>query len=136
MPYSDKKKQREYQRKWAKRRRSKYVTQCIDCGSNDELEVHHKDPEQKVSHRIWSWKEDRILEELSKCDILCRECHDKQHGLITNPGCGTLSKYSYGCRCDLCKKIKSEDDRKRYLFRVGRIGNPLGLDPRDSTFEP
>lgn len=53
---------------------------CVDCGENnlDLLEFDHKTPTQKEGHisgmlHTHSWK--IIEEEISKCDILCRNCH-------------------------------------------------------------
>lgn len=105
---------REYQREWMRKRRSRYVINCVDCNTTENLEVHHRNPEKKVTHRIWSWKIERLEEELSKCDVLCEECHNKRHGLITNPGCGTTTSYKRGCRCELCRTAKSEYDKKYY----------------------
>lgn len=51
------------------------------CGESrpPALDFHHRDPSQKsfnVSYylaRGWGWA--RILEEISKCDVLCANCH-------------------------------------------------------------
>lgn len=48
---------------------------CKECGSWENLELDHVNPEEKESHSIWSWREDRRLAELSKCQVLCYECH-------------------------------------------------------------
>lgn len=69
---------RGYQLRWVKNRRSAWLTQngpCRDCGSDQNLELDHIDPSQRVSHRVWSWSEERRLAELSKCQVLCRVCH-------------------------------------------------------------
>ena len=73
---------REYQRLWIARRRAKYLDRegpCSDCGSGRYLHFHHRDDSQKTSHRIWSWKEERIEKELAKCKVLCAKCHSKRH---------------------------------------------------------
>lgn len=78
MPYKDKDKQREYQRNCLAARRLKWFTEngpCRHCGSNENLEVDHVNPNDKVSHRIWSWTESKRLEELKKCQVLCKNCH-------------------------------------------------------------
>lgn len=47
------------------------------------LQFHHKDPANKTSTinaalgRGWSIK--RILEEIAKCEVLCANCHAKEH---------------------------------------------------------
>lgn len=79
MPYKDKKAQMEYQRVWCANRRKEYVDKhggkCVKCSSTHRLEFDHINPEEKVSHRIWSWSRDRIEAELAKCQLLCRDCH-------------------------------------------------------------
>lgn len=85
MPYADPAQQREYQRLWRQRRRAAYFADkaCVVCGSTDNLELDHLDPTQKVSHKIWSWSEQRRLVELVKCQVLCRPCHaekSNRHG--------------------------------------------------------
>lgn len=69
----------------------------------DELEIHHVDPDNKVSHRIWSWSRDRIEEELTKCEIRCKECHLDYHSKEKTLPCGTDARYNSGCRCRKCK---------------------------------
>lgn len=48
---------------------------CNKCGSEESLEVDHVDPNQKVHHAVWSWSLPRMLQELRKCQVLCRDCH-------------------------------------------------------------
>jgi len=82
MPYKNKEKQRQYQNKWAKNRREKWLLDngpCVICGSWENLEVHHKDPTQKESHKIWTWCEERRLVELIKCEVRCSDCHNDAH---------------------------------------------------------
>ena len=111
MAYKDKEKQKEYQREWMRKRRAEFFSdkKCKHCNSIEELELHHRDPDQKVNHAIWSWKESRRLIELAKCDVLCNECHKKetkkQLSVIWEHG----TSYGYrthGCRCDLCREAQ------------------------------
>lgn len=85
--------------------------QCIECGSTMELELDHIDPNEKVSHRIWSWSQARREVEIAKCQVLCKECHKRKtasqyeitHGVKAYRH-GTSSMYKrHGCRCGLCK---------------------------------
>lgn len=110
MPYKDKKKQREYQKKWIAKRRSDFFEDkvCEDCDSIESLELHHIDPSNKVTHRIWSFSESKRLEEISKCKILCEQCHNTQH----ERKCGTPQKYDVGCRCIACTKANTIRKRK------------------------
>lgn len=67
---------------WRKNRKDKWFNEhgpCQRCGSWNNLEIHHRDPSQKVSNAVWSWSEDRRNVELEKCDVLCRDCHDQIH---------------------------------------------------------
>lgn len=56
---------------------------CARCANQDfrVLHFHHKDPESK-NHNIanmkgMSWE--RVLEEISKCEVLCANCHAIEH---------------------------------------------------------
>lgn len=61
---------------------------CQACGFNRymcSLDFHHKNPAVKDpnfrSMRGWSWK--RIIVELEKCTLLCKNCHAAMHnGLL------------------------------------------------------
>ncbi len=72
---------REYDRKWIAKRRADWLAihgPCVDCESWEELEIDHIDRFTKVSHRVWSWSEERRDAELDKCAVRCRICHDKR----------------------------------------------------------
>lgn len=69
-----------YHARWIAKRRADYFEgkRCVRCGSTKKLELDHKDPDAKVSHCIWSWRESRRMAEIAKCQILCHECHRKK----------------------------------------------------------
>jgi len=125
MPYKDKNKQREYQRLYAANRRKEWLEKngpCAKCGSWDDLEVDHKNPNDKISHNVWSWSEDRRNEELAKCWVLCYNCHLYKtiKERETNPEHGTLAKYKHrknSCKCEKCKEANA---RYEYERRGGR----------------
>lgn len=48
---------------------------CTTCGSWEDLQVDHINPNTKVSWGYWRWTKERREEELSKCQALCRTCH-------------------------------------------------------------
>jgi|SRR5690625_24298 len=104
MAYADGDRQREYQRNWMRKRREAYFNgkRCEQCGSTQDLELDHIDPSKKLSHKIWSWSAKRRAAELSKCQVLCTDCHWKKT-LSERPqpkhGGGM---YKHGCRCDKC----------------------------------
>lgn len=64
---------------------------CVRCGETEErlLEFHHVDHTTKVTtvadmisryHWLPTWDNwDRLVREVHKCIILCRECHVKYH---------------------------------------------------------
>ena len=87
MPYKDKEIHKSYDQKWQKDRIIEmyniiYVGKvCSKCGSSDGIVYHHRDPSTKlfnISNRLHINK-DRLMDEIAKCDILCKSCHDKIH---------------------------------------------------------
>ena len=82
MPFKSRKRQRTYQRRWYAARRAEWIASqggaCARCGRTVQLEVDHRDPARKVSHRVWSWSPDRRAAELADCQVLCRYCHDRK----------------------------------------------------------
>ena len=52
---------------------------CVDCGETDPIVLqfdHQRDKTENICrmvHRNFSWK--RILEEISKCEVRCANCH-------------------------------------------------------------
>jgi 5-methylcytosine-specific restriction endonuclease McrA len=107
---------KEYGRVWIANRRKEFFKdkKCENCGSTENLEPHHINPELKKDHKIWSWSEKRRNEELKKCKILCQSCHkietkewykkNRKHG---------RSWYNHGCRCPICFSAQQEHNRQR-----------------------
>lgn len=78
MPFKDSEQRRAFQRVWLARRRAEWFAAngpCVDCGSNDNLQLDHVDARSKVSHRVFSWSAKRRETELAKCVVRCRPCH-------------------------------------------------------------
>jgi len=118
VPFTDPEQIRRYQTEWTKNRRLAWIAEqggkCVQCGSTERLEVDHRDPAEKVSHRIWTWGESRRAPELAKCQVLCYECHhEKSRMEKTKPLIhGTYNAYrKKSCRCDECKAWRAEDMR-------------------------
>lgn len=59
------------------------LTRCIRCGFDDKrsLVFHHREPESKFKalSRMSSDGWQRIRDEISKCDVLCLNCHSIAH---------------------------------------------------------
>jgi 5-methylcytosine-specific restriction endonuclease McrA len=68
---------RNYGREWMRRRRAAFFDgkSCDKCGATSSLELHHRNPEEKIAHGIWSWAEPRRKAEIAKCVVLCESCH-------------------------------------------------------------
>jgi hypothetical protein len=77
VPQADKAAYLKYQREWRARRRAEWFAdkKCENCGSTDDLELDHRDRNQKLSHKVWSWSKERRDAELAKCQVLCHPCH-------------------------------------------------------------
>ena len=128
MPYKNKTKraeyQRDYQREWIRARRHKYLggRSCEHCGSDYRLNIHHINPDEKVGHAIWSWKESRIEAELTKCIVLCEKCHQKLHNPRTVAH-GTITMYkNHKCRCEECRAINAGYEYARRQKKLGLKG--------------
>lgn len=124
MTYSDKNKQREYQRAFLRRRREKWLADngpCRVCGSTKNLTVDHKESKDKVTHNVWSWSEVRRSAELAKCQVLCESCHKKKtlenQEYAVNAEHGNYTMYvKYKCKCRLCVEWKRRSNRR---YRLG-----------------
>jgi hypothetical protein len=114
MPYKDKVKQKEfskrhyllnkevYQQSRKQNRNNRHIwfngvksqLKCCQCGENDYrcLDFHHREFEEKVfgiSEGVKSgYSEEKIIKEISKCDVLCANCHRKKHASVRLPADG------------------------------------------------
>lgn len=114
MPYADKKKAQEYNKKyhlrtWAKRKAGHLVWRrkrramlatwlknykkdlfCVKCNENHPacLDFHHLNGQEKdnpIANMISEgYSIENITKEINKCIILCRNCHAKVHYQINN----------------------------------------------------
>jgi len=95
-----------------KQRRDEWILAngpCAQCGSWDNLEVDHKNPEEKSYNPalLWSRNKEFRDRELTKCQVLCKDCHLEKTAKYQedNRKHGTLNTYKYhACRCNACKK--------------------------------
>ena len=54
---------------------------CTSCGTTENLEFDHKDPKQKsfsISPNLKQHINERIMNEIDKCHLLCTDCHKKK----------------------------------------------------------
>ena len=92
---------------------------CGICGYNrcqESMDMHHLDPTEKefplssIRANPMSWK--KIVVELRKCVMLCRNCHGEIHaGLVQIPDDIRRFDESFSDY----KKLKSEDEKSGYL---------------------
>lgn len=119
MPMRTKEEQRAYQNEWMARRRRVWFERngpCVRCGAWEDLQVDHIEPAQKVDHKVWSWSRERREYELGKCQVLCVECHKAKTWVEREASHGSRRRYANGCRCNLCRQAKREDNaRRRYV---------------------
>lgn len=105
--------------------KNKLGNKCAKCGAANELEIDHIDPTQKtftLGGKGWNIKKELFDKEVDKCQLLCKDCHNdktiKETGKKHAKGYhGTLSSYRY-CKCDLCRKVKSDHSRVKRLERI------------------
>lgn len=113
MPSSPEK-HREITKERNRRNRENYFLNkfCARCGSFSNLELDHINPEEKETHRIWSWSEERRLVELAKCQVLCNSCHKNKTSLQKKDpkftGCTDRKTYTALCKCEKCRKSQRE----------------------------
>jgi len=96
MPYKDTNKRKEHLVLWRNKNREwfkslKTTLKCKICGEDRVpcLDFHHRDFSEKdmnISRYISSWKIERILKEIAKCDILCSNCHRILHWEVKTNG--------------------------------------------------
>lgn len=87
---------------------------CFHCNlpmTRDDYSIEHKTP--------WLDSENPVdlyfdLNNISFSHLSCNVSKERRlnKGKI-NPSCGTIYAYQNGCRCDLCKSKKSQDNKKR-----------------------
>lgn len=123
MTYADPEVQRAYSNRYNKirsqRERVRLMAilggKCVVCGTADNLEFHHKDPDAKefTIGNALRYSKERRTQEAMKCEIRCTPHHLEAHA----PQHGTESKFRSGCRCEECiegKRIYNRDWMKKW----------------------
>ncbi len=98
------------------------------CGSWNDLELDHINPETKVSHNIWSWSEKRRIKELKKCQPLCFGCHKKKSSEYCSKLFTGMVQYKTRCLDKLQEKevirlFHTGNYSKRKIGRMFGVGN-------------
>lgn len=117
----------EYMRKYVKERyhrlRAEWIVKlggkCASCGSVEELNFDHINASEKsydIGRILSSHSKQKVAEEMAKCQLLCVSCHVSKSQLsgdvrFVSHGGGKTGKRN--CRCDLCRPLKNEY-QKRY----------------------
>lgn len=60
---------------------------CVCCGETDPvlLTFDHKFPHlYTINQIVVSYGPKRLIQEMNKCNVMCRRCHCKKHGLNFN----------------------------------------------------
>ena len=105
MPYKSKADRQACQLRRSQANRAELIKmlggKCIVCGSEEDLEFHHKDQTTKsftIGAALRGSREERIAE-AKKCELRCRDhhldCHAAPHG-STNKR----------CKCNLCLEAR------------------------------
>jgi 5-methylcytosine-specific restriction endonuclease McrA len=121
MPYADPAARRAYQRDWCRRKRLDALQgrSCEHCGTTTDLEFHHVDPSEKLTHRIWGWAPERLAKELLKCVVLCTDCHraetakQRRERAEERYPCGTPQSFWRGCRCTRCYAARAAYEKAK-----------------------
>lgn len=113
--------------------KNKLGGKCIKCNSIENLQLDHVNPETKnfTVAKLWNSKKEVFDLEISKCQLLCKKCHEEKTLLdlgqvsakITH---GTVSSYRY-CKCKLCKKAASEYKRA-YRKKKKEVDNQFKIE--------
>jgi 5-methylcytosine-specific restriction endonuclease McrA len=105
----------KYQRRNERRRQMAFNIlgrKCVRCGSTENLQFDHKNPEEKTAKlsRFWSAEEHVFIREVLKCQVLCKKCHDKKtkNDVTINAKHGSASMWQKGCRCKICAEKRVE----------------------------
>ena len=91
---------------------------CSNCKSVENLQFDHKDPSTKrfaITGRLRGLHSLEVRTELLKCQLLCKECHDKKsQGEAVGRAPPNKGQWKHGtttgycakaCRCQECKSF-------------------------------
>ena len=106
---------------------------CRRCQSWHDLQVHHREQDQKTTHRIWTFSAARRAKELATCEPLCKACHVTIHSLLARKPHG-MGGYRRGCRCEICRAaIAPQIEQKRLKRDAARALRGLAPGQRSKV---
>lgn len=85
--------------------------QCSVCGVTEDLEFDHVDPSVKaftISSRAHTAPIDVLIDELSKCQLLCSEHHRQKTSAEKSVDHGSGASGKKNCKCEPCRDKKNE----------------------------
>jgi len=101
---------------------------CQHCGYNKclrALSFHHIDPKTKKftldTSNIMKKKYNDILLEVSKCLLLCQNCHAQLHQIERQKNISTKAQRRYKNKLDILKQFNSECLICKYKFNLNNI---------------
>lgn len=88
--------------------------QCSRCGSSERLEFDHKERSLKSAEiaLLLTQGQNRLNEEVQKCQLLCHGCHVEKTRQETTVGHGGGTTGIRRCKCELCYAKKLEYNRE------------------------
>ena len=126
---------KEYFRNYYKERKQKYINMlggvCSMCGSKNNLQFHHRDRTIKSFSigKLMNYAEDKVLQELNKCVLVCKSCHIEQHkkdGTFKN--CGGRKENSCGEKNPKARRVLCITTGKEYKC-ISDCAKDLGFHP-------
>lgn len=138
--YSPEKQARDGQRIAARRAEwfARFGGVCCKCGSDENLQVDHVDPSKKISHRVFSWCDEKREAELGKCQPLCQQCHinKTRAWYLENLPHGNSGAYNkHGCRCEVCMDYMRECSKRKRDKRRKNKYIPRKRRPAESPID-
>ena len=140
--WNDKNFRRAYNKNYYYKRRQKLYDylggRCVVCGSVEELEFDHIDPNQKAYDIGKNMSLDSIKDELDKCQLLCNTCHIKKTNADKQPFThGTYYAWMRRkCPCNECLVAKRQWHDIRNAKRRKAEGNgPANLPADHGTYK-
>ena len=86
---------------------------CVDCRGTSQLEFDHADRETKSFTPIFgSCSEEKLQEELAKCVLRCKPCHQEKTSREQSVPHGGGVSGRRNCRCKLCGPLKNEYNKE------------------------